>query len=124
MPIETKLLPGLIWITLRGDVTAGEFARHATELAQLERGYAISLPRFTDLSENPVHPDYGTMANFAGVRTRAKLKNKVKSAVFAPSDFQFGMARMFQTLNRNPEIEVQVFRDKDEALKWVGWKSS
>ena len=125
MPIETKILPsGLIWITIRGDVTRGEFPLHADELARIERECRVSPHRYTDLSESTSHPNYGTMETFAGVRTHAKLKNKVNSAVFAPSDYQFGMARLFQALNRNPQIEVRVFRDKDEALKWVGWDSS
>jgi len=61
------------------------------------------------------------MSNFAVVRTLATLKNKVRSAVFAPSDYQFAMARLFQELNLNPDIEVRVFRDKTQALEWVGW---
>ena len=123
MPIETKLLPGLIWITISGDVLAGEFCLHASELERIESGCDVSPNRFTDLSENVSHPSYEAMSNFAVVRTVAMLKNKVKSAVFAPSDYQFGMARMFQGLNFNPEIEVRVFRDKAEALEWVGWVS-
>jgi hypothetical protein len=123
MPIETKLLPGLIWITISGDVLAGEFCLHASELERIERGCDVSPNRFTDLSENVSHPNYEAMSNFAVVRTVATLKNKVRSAVFAPSDYQFGMARLFQELNFNPEIEVRVFRDKAEALEWVGWVS-
>jgi hypothetical protein len=49
------------------------------------------------------------MSNFAVVRTVATLKNKVGSAVFAPTEYQFGMARMFQEFNFNPNIELRVF---------------
>ena len=123
MPIETKLLPGLIWITISGDVLAGEFCLHASELERIERGCDVSPNRFTDTSENVSQPNLEAMSNFAVVRTVATLKNKVRSAVFAPSDYQFGMARMFQELNFNPNIELRIFRDKAEALEWVGWVS-
>lgn len=121
MPIEIKIVDGLLWITLRGAVTAKEFALHAAELARIEQESEISPARFSDLSETTALPDYQTIALFADVRSRAKLKNKVKSALFAPSSFHFGMGRQYQELIRNPEIEVRVFRDKDEALKWLGW---
>jgi hypothetical protein len=121
MPIEAKLLHGLIWITIRGDVHAPDFALHSAVLARLERECDTSPNRFTDVSENTSHPDRMAMSGFADIRTRAPLKNAVKSAVFAPYDYQFEMACVFQELNKNPRIEVRVFRDKTKALEWVGY---
>jgi hypothetical protein len=64
--------------------------------------------------------DFPKMEAVASRRRKAPLKNKVKSAIVAPRLDQFGFARMFATLNDNPNIEIQIFNDRDRALEWLG----
>lgn len=124
MPSEIKIFPQLMWITLRGDITAADVFHHAGDVARVELASSVSPDRFTDLSETTSHPDFDGLANFAAVRSEAKLRNNVKSAVYAPTDLQYAIARTFQRLNVNPLIELRVFRDRTEALQWVGWSSA
>ena len=42
-----------------------------------------------------------------------------RRAVVVPSDLGFGMARMYQTLRDELGGRVGVFRDFDEARRWV-----
>jgi hypothetical protein len=44
----------------------------------------------------------------------------VKRALVAPSDIDFGMARMFQLLHDHAPEEVRVFRTMEEAEAWLG----
>lgn len=41
-----------------------------------------------------------------------------RRAVVAPSNLNYGVSRMFQTLQANPQIEI--FRTLDEARVWLG----
>lgn len=47
------------------------------------------------------------------------LKNRVKSAIVAQRPVDYGMARMFEMLIQNPQIEVRVFRDGESARQWL-----
>ena len=55
----------------------------------------------------------------AETRRRATLRNPIKSAIIASGIVHFGFARMFQTLNDNPQIVVAIFGDDESALQWL-----
>ena len=44
----------------------------------------------------------------------------MRTAVFAPFDRGFGLARMYEMLNDRSTESVMVFRDLDEAMRWLG----
>jgi hypothetical protein len=67
-----------------------------------------------------VNVDFALMMVVAGERRKSSLRNIVRSAVVAPSDFQYGFARMFPMLHYNAKIQIEVFRDKATALRWIG----
>src|SRR5262249_35310381 len=43
-----------------------------------------------------------------------------RRAIVVPSDLGFGMARMYEMLRGDQGATTRVFRDYDEALRWVG----
>jgi len=47
-----------------------------------------------------------------------------KLAILAPTDLKFGMTRIYQTLSPDRSQEIQIFRDKLEALAWLGLEGS
>ena len=59
----------------------------------------------------------------AGVRELASrspvLAHSSRRAIVAPSDLGFGMARMYGALREESGGGVRVFRDLDEARRWV-----
>ena len=42
-----------------------------------------------------------------------------KTAVIAPKDINYGMSRMYQVLNEGKLETVMVFREPNEAIKWL-----
>ena len=50
---------------------------------------------------------------------RPELKTGVRSAFCAFNDFQFGFARMFQTLLESEKHEIKIFRDRESAAVWL-----
>jgi hypothetical protein len=64
----------------------------------------------------------GASVTSAGVRALARtplvLSEESRRAVVVPSAFGFGMARMYELL-RYDRGAIRVFRDYDEALRWV-----
>jgi hypothetical protein len=43
-----------------------------------------------------------------------------KTAVIVSKDVTFGMARTYQVFAEKSSIKTEIFRDKDEALQWLG----
>jgi hypothetical protein len=78
-------------------------------------------------------PDFGLLIDLRnavgrdvtteGVRILATqpllLSPDSRRAIVVPSDLGFGMGRMYQTLREGQAGEINVFRDLDEARRWV-----
>lgn len=80
----------------------------------------VSPDRVADLSTvEGVSLNFSAITNYAAARRTAPLKNKVKAAIVAPHPLQYGFARMFQTLNDNPDINMEIFTDTDSGLAWI-----
>jgi hypothetical protein len=50
---------------------------------------------------------------------RQELKTAVRSAFCAFNDFQYGFARMFQTLLESEKHTIKIFRDRESAAQWL-----
>lgn len=121
MPYQLKLSPGLLHFTVSGVLTLEDLLAAARETQAIEATEPVTPHRLTDLSRvEDFDLTFSKMENFASLRRAAKFKNKVRSAIVAPSQVQLGFARMFQTLNDNPQTEIRIFPDQTEALAWLG----
>ena len=45
--------------------------------------------------------------------------DSIRSAAYCPQDLDYGYIRMYQAYAEDSPEEMQVFRDPDEALKWL-----
>ncbi len=63
--------------------------------------------------------NFSAIMNYAAARRNAPLQNTVKAAIVAPQTLQYGFARMFQTLNVNPDISMEIFIDQASGLAWI-----
>jgi hypothetical protein len=77
----------------------------------------------TDLSE-------ADLTNFSSDAIRKladyiiRLYNKtdntsLKTAIYAPDLFQFGLSRMYQALSYETPQDIEIFKDREKAIQWL-----
>ena len=120
MPIVTRFVNGVMEIKMLGVITVSDLEEHTREVAEIEAQEPVTPNRVMDLREGEAGDvRFGNIHGIAEMRTAAKLKNPIKTAILAASPVQFGLARTFQMLNDNPQITFGVFRDETEARAWL-----
>lgn len=123
MAFDFQISEGLIWVNCHGKLTAEDLEQITKLAGELDFQLEPSLDRVIDFTELNEQLDekinYARIEMHASKRRVSVLKNKVKSAVVAPTLLQYGFARMFQTLNTNPMIEIAIFRDRPSAIGWI-----
>ena len=120
MPHKIETKEGIIHVVFSGRITTEEVLLLGRELAELEASLDTALGRLTDWSaaeSTDLH--FRDIEGFARVRRQTKLKNAIRSALVAPTDVHFGLSRIFQALNDNPQITIAVFRDRPSATEWL-----
>ena len=111
---------GIVVTTVSGEVTAEDLRRHATALASDPR--ARECDELVDLSgvtgdSAPTDAVRGIAEWLRGADTN---RPGAKLAFIAPSDLGFGMARLYGVHREHPDIEIRVFRERGDALNWLG----
>jgi hypothetical protein len=120
MPFEHHKVDGALHIIFSGEVTAVDLRESAKQLRIEEDRLPVCPDRLTDITlVDGRNMNFLTIEELAAQRRTAALKNKVKSAILTQTTLQYGLARMFQTLNDNPMIEIAIFKDRDAALAWL-----
>src|SRR5262245_4365501 len=100
-----------------GVVTATELKRHARALCS-DPGFE---PHFHQLADMREVTEF--RANAGAIRDMAALQPfrvGSRSALVVVIDLVFGMSRMYQILTERSPDEFEVFRDFDQAYKWLG----
>jgi hypothetical protein len=120
MPFQIQVEAAIIRITFTGDANKSELADALIELERLEADLERVPDRLTDLTGLKDRDwSFSTVFPVTEDRRKRVFPNKFRSAIVAPTPAAYGYARMFQTLNDNPQIDIQVFKTKDEAEKWL-----
>ena len=120
MPVAFELIGELYHVTFSGVLSVEDLARAGEEMKTLEASFDPTPGRLIDLSGvTGVSIGFDAVSQLADVRNRTLVRNPVKSALVAPGQLQMGFARMFQTLNTNPRVITQVFRDRESAMSWL-----
>jgi len=120
MPFDLKITDGIIYVHCHGYLTIEDLQKMVNVAGQIEATSPVTPDRLIDLTHvSEIDITFAGMSDIAAVRRRAHLKNPVNSAIVAPKAALYGFARMFQTLNDNPSITVQLFRDLDSGLAWL-----
>lgn len=111
---------GCLLLRLRGTVRVADF-KDAIDRAKADPDVPSLHLRFTDMRAIE-----GIFAP-ADVQQVAKLTNSLdeakppeRSAILVGNDFYFGLARMFRAYRGDMEDRVNIFRDYQEALRWLG----
>jgi hypothetical protein len=119
MPFEIRDEGPFLSARLFGVLSHADLVAVAKELERLEDESPVPKNRLCDLTSlEDIEVGFQSVLELADTRTRRALATPVKSALIARRPMHFGFARMFQTLNTNPQIEVRIFASKEEALQW------
>lgn len=110
----------MVRVTLKGCVTAHDLLALAAESQNYEINVKVVPHRITDMTqieEMAIH--YPDISVLAANRGKIQFPNAFKSAIIACNSHHLGYATMFQTLNTNPQIIIQIFSDEASAIQWI-----
>jgi len=120
MPITTEYQGEFILTKMTGLIALPDLLAHAEEIAAIESSLPTAPHRIAHLAGDFVGElGFMELNAFVAKRRVVRLKNPVKSAIVVGGAAQFGFARMFQTLNDNPDIRVEIFQAEAPALAWL-----
>lgn len=120
MPYRVSLSEPFIRVWFTGVLSGADLRNVANEVHQHERELGMVPDRLVDMSGMEATSGTFNLAILAArVRAVQRFPNSFRSALVAPRVEVAGFARIFRILNRNPQIEVQVFGNRDAAETWL-----
>jgi hypothetical protein len=120
MPYRLALEEPFVRVWFSGTLSGANLRDVADELRVHERELGRVPDRLVDMSEMVATDTAFNLAILAArVRAVERFPNSFRSALVAPSVAVAGFARIFRILNRNPQIDVQVFETADAAEQWL-----
>jgi len=121
MKCEITIEGDVLMIRLSGVIRDDDLLEVLSGVKEAESRTPVTPARLTDVSGlTELHLTFVGMNELVRLRRAMKFPNDFKSAIVAPEPGQYGFARMFQTLNDHPQIEIMVFREMAAAREWVG----
>jgi hypothetical protein len=120
MSFEIVEEQGFIRITMFGVLSGEDLVELQAAAERIEEGRDRVPPRLADMrGVTELQIRYPEVSGLAEARRSRRFPNAFKSAIVVANPVQSGMARMFRTLNDNPQIMIEVFMDEVEALAWL-----
>ena len=120
MPFELTTPGPILFARLFGVFTAPELSHLATEAEIAEASHPISLDRITDLTAvERFEVGFREIFFFALRRSAQRFSRVVKSAIVVQEPVQLGIARMYEALNENPQIQIRILGSVTEAKEWI-----
>jgi len=124
MPFEITIQDDYFVFRLYGVVTSVDLDRIASEVEVLEDSIPTAIDRITDItSVERFDVGFPAVNILAGRRSVRQFSKPVKSAIIVRESVQFGLARMYQMLNDNSQIEIRILRSVTEAKDWFADKT-
>jgi len=91
----------------------------AAEAEIAEASHPVSLDRITDLTAVECFDvGFREIYYFAIRRSAQRFSRMVKSAIVVQDPDQHGIARVYEALNENPQIQIRILRSVTEATEW------
>jgi hypothetical protein len=119
MPFEILDQGGYLQLRLFGVLVADDVREVTAQMQVMETAPGGAKNRITDLTGiDQVAFGFPEVLVIAKRRTDIELPSDVKSAIIARRPVHVGFARMFQTLNENPRIDVRIVERLEDALRW------
>lgn len=120
MPYSLQQDGGQLRITYTGTLRATELHESLDEADRLLAASARWPDNLVDLRGVELSAlGFADLMSVAKRRESITPPNPIRTAIVADSPTLMGFARMFQSLNYNPNITIRVFGDLDEAVTWL-----
>jgi hypothetical protein len=120
MPYQIIEEPHFVRLIFTGDITPLDLVALDADMAALARNRPVVKHTLADFSQVVDYAiTYADMLTYTERRRTQRFANSIKSAVVASHPVQVGFARMYQTLNTNPQVEIQIFATLAEAEAWL-----
>jgi len=120
MAYDMTLESGIIRVVLTVAVTPEDLTGIMRDADAIEKDMDPVLPRITTMpAGTDIQVGYKEVKAFAWHRREIRFPNVFRSALVVSAPVQRGIARMFQTLNDNPQIVIEIFDDEAAALAWL-----
>jgi hypothetical protein len=118
--LDIEMREDILRIRLHETVSQQDLTHLADEVLALEARVEPVPDRLSDLTAAAqFEVGFSDFHELTLRRRTSHLPNDIRSAILVATEVQFGLARMFQTLNDHPRVTVEIFRDLSEALAWV-----
>jgi len=109
----------IIYTKAEGVIQLNNIIDYFTSIASLDlkKGYSV----FADYSDAILKLSNDDIYEMAKRRKSIKdTHEKVNIAVFCKKDLVFGIGRMYEMLLEKDKYNVMIFRNQEDALKWLG----
>ncbi|MBW2241509.1 MAG: hypothetical protein JRH01_05940 [Deltaproteobacteria bacterium] len=120
MPLHFRIdeEAGLVITTAEGRVSAEDLVAHARELAKTPNRPLRELVDFSETVEITLPTE---AVSDAAMFLRDEDQNAAGSrvAMVAKADAVFGMMRLFEAYRAHSGVLIRVFRNRDDALRWL-----
>jgi SpoIIAA-like len=120
MPVAVELRGALIVVALRGEVGAEDMAEAAASIDALERETPGYDRLFLTAEVTGFRITFPVISSFAETRRKKKFARQIQTAIVVDADVSYGFARMYQGILEHPQVTVEIFRDREAALAWLG----
>ena len=122
MPIKSTISDGIIYTEISGEINYDLVVKQIDFILSLKDKLVnrYELHDHTDTNLINISSDDIQKMAVASKTTRDIFKHSFL-AVYAPTDYTFGIARMFMTFFELSEhtINVKIFRNKEEAIQFL-----
>ncbi len=111
---------GIVYLPFQGDVSAADITRGRASFLG-DPAFEPGMNFLVDLREATIvalsTPQLEVLADEG--REMATGWGPHRTGVVVARDVDFGVIRVFEILGKRPGLELEVFRDYDECLRWL-----
>jgi hypothetical protein len=120
LPYAIAMESDILVVTISHALTPEDLTGIMRDADEIEKDLDPVPHRITTSTEPfEVRVGYPEVRVFAWHRRAIVFPNVFRSAIVVRSPVERGIARMFQTLNDNPQITIEIFDNDAEALAWL-----
>jgi hypothetical protein len=120
LPYVITMTSDILLVTISEALTPEDLTGMMQDADEIEKDLD-PVPHRLTTSPGPfeVRVGYREVRAFAWHRREIVFPNVFRSAIVVRTPVERGIARMFQTLNDNPQIVIEIFDNDKEALAWL-----